>query len=67
MAGTPGNAKVERKVAHLVPKRWGGRKARMRGLARVFGDLVTRAAVVNLDRLGALGVHWDGGAWVAGP
>jgi hypothetical protein len=59
--------KVERKIAHLVRKPWGGRKARMRGLTRVFGDLVTRAAVVNFDRLATLGVHRDGGAWVAGP
>ena len=59
--------KVERKVAHVVRKPWGGRKARMRGLARVFGDLVTRAAAVNFDRLAVLGVHRDGGAWVAAP
>ena len=59
--------KVERKIAHLVHKPWGGRRARTRGLARVFGDLVTRAAVVNFDRLAVLGVHRDGGAWVAGP
>ena len=59
--------KVERKIAHMVRKPWGGRKARMRGLARVVSDLVTRAAVVNFDRLSVLGVHWDGAAWVAGP
>ena len=59
--------KVERKIAHLVRKPWGGRKARMRGLARICGDLVTRAAAVNFARLGVLRVHWDGAAWVAGP
>jgi len=33
--------------------------ARIGGLARVFGGLVTRAAVVTFDRLAVLGVHWD--------
>jgi IS5 family transposase len=59
--------KVERKIAHMVRKPWGGRKARMRGLARVSSDLVTRAAVVNFARLGVLGVRWDGATWVGGP
>ena len=58
--------KVERKIAHMVRKPWGGRKARIRGLARVSSDLVTRAAVVDFARLGVLGVRWDGATWSAG-
>jgi len=58
--------KVERKIAHFVHKPWGGRRARMRGAARVLGDVVTRAAVANLARLDVLGVHWNGTAWARG-
>ncbi|MHB1854362.1 MAG: IS1182 family transposase [Acidimicrobiales bacterium] len=59
--------KVERKIGHMVRKPWGGRRARTRGVARVFTDVVTRAAAVNFARLAALGVRWDGAAWAAGP
>ena len=59
--------KVERKIGHMVRKPWGGRKARTRGVARVFTDVVTRAAAVNFARLDALGVRWNGSAWAAGP
>jgi len=59
--------KVERKIAHLVRVRWGGRNARTRGLDRVATDIDTRAAVVNLARLSTLGVHWNGGSWATAP
>ena len=59
--------KVERKIGHMVRKVWGGRKARVRGSARVLTDVVTRAATVNLARLDVLGVRWDGARWAAGP
>jgi len=49
---------VERKLAHLVRRRHGGRRARVRGLAKVTADLSLLAAAANLARLGALGLHW---------
>jgi hypothetical protein len=58
--------KVERKLAHLVRRRHGGRRVRVRGLAKVAADFNLLAAAVNLARLGVLGLHWtpsDG--WVA--
>ena len=51
--------KVERKIGHLIRKSWGGRRARMRGVARIEGDLVVRAAAINLDRLARLGAAWN--------
>jgi hypothetical protein len=48
--------KVERKIAHLMARRWGGRNARVRGQARVATDLATRAAAINLARLAVLGL-----------
>lgn len=60
--------KVERKIAHLMARVHGGRKARSRGAARVATDLVARAAAVNLVRLDTLGVARIDGAWQrAGP
>jgi Transposase DDE domain/Transposase domain (DUF772) len=58
--------KVERKLAHLVRRRHGGRRVRVRGRAKVAADFNLLAAAVNLARLGVLGLHWtpsDG--WVA--
>jgi hypothetical protein len=54
---------VERKIAHLARRLWGGRNARCRGLARIATDVDTRAAAVNLARLAVLGVRFDGGVW----
>jgi hypothetical protein len=50
--------KVERKLAHLVRRRHGGRRVRVRGLAKVAADFGLLAAAVNLARLGMLGLHW---------
>jgi hypothetical protein len=50
--------KVERKLAHLVRRRHGGRRVRVRGLARVAADFSLLAAAVNLARLGVLGLQW---------
>jgi IS5 family transposase len=58
---------VERKIAHLTRRLWGGRKARVRGLARISTDLDTRAAAVNLARLAVLGLHWGGTGWTVAP
>jgi hypothetical protein len=58
--------KVERKLAHLVRRRRGGRRVRVRGLVKVAADFNLLAAAVNLARLGVLGLQWtpsDG--WVA--
>jgi Transposase DDE domain/Transposase domain (DUF772) len=58
--------KVERKLAHLVRRRHGGRRVRVRGLARVAADFSLLAAAVNLARLGVLGLHWTpAGGWAA--
>jgi adenine-specific DNA glycosylase len=50
--------KVERKLAHLVRRRHGGRRVRVRGLAKVAADFSLLAAAVNLARLGVLGLQW---------
>ncbi|WP_083822208.1 transposase [Saccharopolyspora spinosa] len=48
--------KVERKIAHLIPPRHGGRRARVRGLLKTAADFSLLAAAVNLARLGILGI-----------
>ena len=55
--------KVERKIAHFVRVRWGGRNARTRGRQRVATDVETRAAAINWARLATLGVSFTDGAW----
>jgi transposase len=56
--------KVERKLAHLVRRKHGGRRARVRGLVKVDADFRLVAAATNLARLAALGVHWTNTGWV---
>lgn len=56
--------KVERKFGHLMFRRHGGRRARMRGCLRVGHDFALLCAGANLKRLAALGVHHNGTAWV---
>lgn len=53
--------KVERKLAHLMRRRHGGRCARVRGRLRVGHDFAMLAAAVNLRRLAAMGVRCGGG------
>lgn len=55
--------KVERKIAHLMRRRHGGRRARVRGRARVTHDFALLGAAQNLRRLATLGVHHDGSTW----
>lgn len=55
--------KVERKIAHFVRVRWGGRNARTRGRQRVATDVETRAAAVNWARLATLGVSFTDRGW----
>jgi hypothetical protein len=58
--------KVERKLAHLLRRCHGGRRARVRGLVRVAQDFKLLAAAVNLARLGVLGLRWTSAdGWVA--
>jgi len=57
--------KVERKIGHLMRRRHGGRRARVRGLAKVAADFALLAAAANLARLGALGAACRCGAWTA--
>jgi hypothetical protein len=58
--------KVERKLAHLVRRRHGGRRVRVRGLAKVAADFNLLAASANLARLGVLGLQWTGpDGWAA--
>ena len=58
---------VERKIAHLVRRAWGGRKARTRGRIRVATDVDTRAGAINLARLAALGLTSGPGGWTVNP
>ena len=48
--------KVERKLAHLMRRKHGGRRARMRGRERVAQDFVMLCAAINLKRLAELGL-----------
>ncbi|MCW2872799.1 transposase [Actinacidiphila oryziradicis] len=43
--------KVERKIAHLMRRRHGGRRARMRGREKIAADFSLLAAAVNIARL----------------
>jgi IS5 family transposase len=53
--------KVERKIAHLV--RHGGRRARVRGRAKVGADFALLAAGVNLARFAVLGLFRSEAGW----
>ncbi len=49
--------RVERKLAHMMRRKHGGRRARVRGRERVRQDFALLAATMNLARLAALGVR----------
>ena len=57
--------KVERKIAHITRRRHGGRRARMRGQAKIAADLSLLASAVNLARLATLRLTRHNGAWVS--
>jgi hypothetical protein len=60
--------KVERKIGHLMRRRHGGRRARVRGTIKVAADFSLLAAAVNLTRLGVLGLHRAAGqGWQVAP
>lgn len=55
--------KVERKLAHLMRRRHGGRRARVRGRPKVDADFNLLAAAANLARLAALGLRTTTTGW----
>ena len=59
--------KVERKLAHLLRRRHGGRRARVRGLVRVGQDFKLLAAAANLARFAALGLRSTASGWQVQP
>jgi hypothetical protein len=59
--------KVERKLAHLMRRRHGGRRARMRGRNRIAADFSLLAAAVNLARLATLGLTHTHRGWTLNP
>jgi len=59
--------KVERKLAHLVRRCHGGRRARVRGTRKVGADFALLAAAVNLARLAVLDVTGSDGTWAIRP
>ncbi len=57
--------KVERKIGHLMRRRHGGRRARVRGRTKTAADFSLLAAAVNLARFGVLAMRCGGdGNWV---
>jgi hypothetical protein len=59
--------KVERKLAHLLRRRHGGRRARVRGLVRVAQDFKLLAAAVNLARFASLRLRSTSTGWQVQP
>ena len=59
--------KVERKLAHLLRRLHGGRRARVRGQPKVAADFALLAAAVNLARLAALGLIGRTPGWALRP
>jgi DDE family transposase len=59
--------KVERKIAHLLRRRHGGRRARVRGLVRVAQDWKLLAGAVNLARFATLGLRSTTSGWQVQP
>jgi hypothetical protein len=55
--------KVERKLAHLMRRRHGGRRARVRGTGRVDADFRLLAAAVNLARMAVIGLQGSATGW----
>jgi len=58
--------KVERKFGHMMRRKHGCRRARVRGRERIRQDFSLLAAGTNLLRLVALGVRWENDKWVCG-
>ena len=59
--------KVERKLAHLMRRKHGGRRARVRDTEKVGADFSLLAAAANVACLGSLGASSTPAGWtVAG-
>jgi len=56
--------KVERKLGHLMRRKHGGRRARVRGKNKVDADFNLLAAAINIARLTMLGIRSTGTGWV---
>lgn len=56
--------KVERKLGHLMRRRHGGRRARVRGRPKVDADFNLLAAAANIARLAALDLRSTTNGWV---
>ena len=59
--------KVERKIGHLMRRRHGGRRARVRGHTKVDADFSLLAAATNLARFAVLGIASPPGGWQVNP
>jgi hypothetical protein len=59
--------RVERRIAHLMRRRHGGRRARVRGRPKVGADFHLLAAAINLARLAVLGLVRQGAGWAVRP
>ena len=55
--------KVERKIAHMMRRKHGARRARVRGTPKVAADFALLAAATNLARLAVLGVTSNSAGW----
>jgi hypothetical protein len=56
--------KVERKLGHLMRRKHGGRRARVRGTTKVDADFNLLGAAVNIARVAVAGIRSDGnGGW----
>ena len=55
--------KVERKLGHLMRRKHGGRRARLRGRAQIDADFRLLAAAHNLARLAVLRVRSTTAGW----
>lgn len=51
--------KVERKLGHMMRRRHGGRRARVRGRRKVDADFNLLAAAQNVARLAVRGLHFN--------
>lgn len=57
--------KVERKLGHLMRRKHGGRRARMRGTTKIDADFNLLALAHNIARFAVLGVRCTTSGWAA--
>ena len=58
--------KVERKLGHMMRRKHGGRRARVRGRQKVDADFNLLAAAQNMVRLATLGLRSNVSGWAVG-